>query len=107
MGSRGSLQQSLQSPSPPVPRATRPSHRLSLPLLCILSGFTSRSRKPEYGRRDPSRGPLGTFCPQKLALTSPTSGGRSVGIVFSRIKTMEFSFLVALPWSQRIESLLL
>jgi hypothetical protein len=27
--------------------------------------------------------------PQKLALTSPTSDGRSVGIVLSRIKTTE------------------
>jgi hypothetical protein len=30
--------------------------------------------------------------PQKLALTSPTGGGRSVGIVRSRPKAMEFSF---------------
>ena len=31
---------------------------------------------------------------QKLALTSPTGGGRSVGIVRSRTKATEFSFLV-------------
>jgi hypothetical protein len=30
--------------------------------------------------------------PQKLALTSPTGSGRSVGIVRSRTKAMEFSF---------------
>ena len=30
--------------------------------------------------------------PQKLALTSPTGGGRSVGIVRSRTKAMEVSF---------------
>ena len=30
--------------------------------------------------------------PQKLALTSPTDGGRSVGIVRSRTKATEFSF---------------
>jgi hypothetical protein len=30
--------------------------------------------------------------PQKLAITSPTSGGRSVGIVRSRTQTMEFFF---------------
>jgi hypothetical protein len=35
----------------------------------------------EYGRRSPSRWPRGTLNPQKLALTSLTSGGRSVGIV--------------------------
>jgi hypothetical protein len=27
----------------------------------------------EYGRRDPSSRPRDTLCPQKLALTSPTS----------------------------------
>jgi hypothetical protein len=31
--------------------------------------------------------------PQKLALTSPTGGGRSVGIVRSRTKATEFSLL--------------
>jgi hypothetical protein len=30
--------------------------------------------------------------PQKLALTSPTGGGRSVGMVRSRTKAKEFSF---------------
>jgi hypothetical protein len=34
----------------------------------------------DYGRRDPSRWPRGTLCPQKLALTSPTSGGCTAGI---------------------------
>jgi hypothetical protein len=37
-----------------------------------------------------SRWPRGTLHPQKLAITSPTSGGRSVGIVRSRTQTMEF-----------------
>ena len=44
---------------------------------------------------------MGTRCadhvtplyPQKLALTSPTSGGRSVGIVRSRTKATEFSLV--------------
>jgi hypothetical protein len=45
----------------------------------------------EYGSRDPSRWPHGTFYPQKLAITSPTSGGRSVDIVFSRTQTMVIS----------------
>jgi hypothetical protein len=30
------------------------------------------------------------FYPHKLAITSPTSGGRSVGVVRSRTQTMEF-----------------
>jgi hypothetical protein len=54
------------------------------------SGLESR----EYSRRDPSRWPRGTLYPQNLALTSPTSGGRSVGVVRSRTQATEFSFLV-------------
>jgi hypothetical protein len=34
----------------------------------------------EYGHRDSSRWPRGTLFPQKLALTSLTSGGRSGGL---------------------------
>jgi hypothetical protein len=34
--------------------------------------------------------------PQKLALTSPTSGGRSVGIVRPRTKATEFSLVLGL-----------
>jgi hypothetical protein len=37
--------------------------------------------------------PRGTLYPQKLAITSPTSGGRSVGIVRSQTQTMEFSLV--------------
>jgi hypothetical protein len=44
----------------------------------------------DYGRRDPSRSPRGTLYLQRLALTSPTSGGRSVGIVRSRTQAIEF-----------------
>jgi hypothetical protein len=47
----------------------------------------------EYGSRDPSLGPSGTLYPQKSALTSPTSGGRSVGIVRSRNQVTEFIYL--------------
>jgi hypothetical protein len=50
----------------------------------------------EYGRRDPSRWPRGTLYPQKLALTSPTSGGRSVSIVRLRTQTMQFVCLFVL-----------
>jgi hypothetical protein len=31
---------------------------------------------PDYGRRDPSRWPRDTYLQKKLALTSPSSGGR-------------------------------
>jgi hypothetical protein len=43
----------------------------------------------EYGRRDQSRWPNGILYPQKLALTSPTSCGSSVGIVGSRTQATE------------------
>jgi hypothetical protein len=46
----------------------------------------------EYRHRDPSRCPRCTLYPQKVALTSPTSGDRSVGIVRSRTQATEFSF---------------
>jgi hypothetical protein len=49
------------------------------------SGLESR----EYGHRDPSRWPLGTLYPQKLALASPTSDCRSVGIVRSWTQATE------------------
>jgi hypothetical protein len=41
------------------------------------SGSVLENRK--YGRRGPSRSPHGILHLQKLALTSATSGGRSVG----------------------------
>jgi hypothetical protein len=51
------------------------------------SGLENR----EYGRRDLSRRPRGTLYPQKLEPTSPTSGGRSVGIVRS-LWALDFVF---------------
>jgi hypothetical protein len=59
------------------------------------SGLESR----EYGRRDPSRSPRGSLYPQKLALTSPTGGGRSVGMVRSRTRTPDFSFYICCTWT--------
>jgi hypothetical protein len=50
----------------------------------------------EHGRRDPSRWPRGTLYPQMLTLTSPTSGGRSVGIVRSLAQDTEFVLFVCL-----------
>jgi hypothetical protein len=43
----------------------------------------------EYGRGDLLRWPRDTLYPQKLALTLPTSGGRSGGIVRSRTKATD------------------
>jgi hypothetical protein len=59
----------------------------------IKNKTSSGLQNREYGRRDPSRFPRGTLYPQKVALTSPTSGGRSVGIVRPRIEDTEFSFM--------------
>jgi hypothetical protein len=50
------------------------------------SGLESR----EYGSRDPSRCPRGNPYSQEFAVTSPTSAGRSIGIVLSRTQAMEF-----------------
>jgi hypothetical protein len=44
----------------------------------------------EYGRGIRCADHVTPFYPQKLALTSPTCGGRSVGVVRLRTKTMEF-----------------
>jgi hypothetical protein len=43
--------------------------------------------------------------PQKLALTSPTVGGRSVGIVRSRTKAMECRLVLALILSAAVRTL--
>jgi hypothetical protein len=52
-----------------------------------ISGFGLESW--EYGHGNPLRWPRNTLYPRKLALSSPTGGGRSVGIVHSRTKAME------------------
>jgi hypothetical protein len=52
----------------------------------------------KYSRRDASRWSLGTLYPQKLALTSPTSGGRSVGIFRSRTQATECVCLFLFVW---------
>jgi hypothetical protein len=43
----------------------------------------------DYCRSYPSRWRRGNLCPQKVVLTSPTSGGRSVYIFLSRTKATE------------------
>jgi hypothetical protein len=47
-------------------------------------------------RGNPLLWPRNTLYPQKLALTSPTNGGRWVGIVRSRTKATEFSLVYLL-----------
>jgi hypothetical protein len=52
----------------------------------------------EYDRWNLMRWPRDTFCSQKLALTSLTSGGRSVGIVRSRTKATKLLICLILDW---------
>jgi hypothetical protein len=59
----------------------------------------------EYGRGDPLRWPCNTLHPQNLALTSPTSGSRSVGIVRSRTQATEYRDSYKGKWFSRNKSL--
>jgi hypothetical protein len=64
------------------------------------SGLENR----EYCCGDPLRRPRDTLYPQKLALTSPICGGRSVGIVRLRTKTTEFfCFVTRCMFTQRFK----
>jgi hypothetical protein len=53
----------------------------------------------EYRRGDPLRWPRNTLYPQKLAITSPTHGGHSVGIVRLRTKAKEFVLFVCTAYA--------
>jgi hypothetical protein len=61
--------------------------RVPLSLMSTIEELLGRNNSSsslenrKYGRGDPLRWPRDTLYPQKFALTSPTSGGRSVGIV--------------------------
>jgi hypothetical protein len=55
-----------------------------------ISGSGLESR--EYCRTDPYADPVGPLYPQKLTLTSPTKGCRSIGIVRLLIQATVFSF---------------
>jgi hypothetical protein len=59
----------------------------------------SRLENREYGRGDPLCWPCDTFYPQKLTLTSPERGGRSVGIV--RLLTKATSIVLHTIWLYR------
>jgi hypothetical protein len=68
------------------------------PLICIMSVLPVKDgvliiNNLEYGCEDPFRWPRETLYPQRLALTSPTKGGRSIGIVRSWTKAMKFVFM--------------
>jgi hypothetical protein len=69
---------------------------LFLHQLTTLSDSTPVLKTEFNGRGDPLRWPRDTLYPQKLALTSPTSGGRSIGIVRLRTKSHGVFILVRL-----------
>jgi hypothetical protein len=54
------------------------------------SGLSLENDINGYG--NPLCWPRDTLFPKKMALTSPTSGGRSVGIALLRTKATEFRF---------------
>jgi hypothetical protein len=54
----------------------------------------SRLENRNYGRRQPAALTKGHLYQQKLALTSPTSASRSVGIVRSQTQVTEFVLFV-------------
>jgi hypothetical protein len=67
--------------------------RSPLSLVSTIEGLLGRNssgsslENREYSRGDSLRWPRDTLYPQKLALTSPTCGGHSVGMVRLRTKT--------------------
>jgi hypothetical protein len=80
--------------------------------LCKSGFIIYQWRKTEINDHgNPLRWPRDTLYPKKLAVTSPTSGGRSVDIVRSRTKATEFSFsgasflhrfsIISMKWGHR------
>jgi hypothetical protein len=71
------------------PCGTREYYDFKLLIIAFYFSFELGSglQNREYGRGDPLRWPRDTLSPQKLALTSPASGGRSVDIVRLRANT--------------------
>jgi hypothetical protein len=66
------------------------SHVTTIEELLERKSSGSSPENREYGCGDPSRWPRCTLYPKKFVLTSPTSGGRPVGIVRSRTQATEF-----------------
>jgi hypothetical protein len=66
--------------------------------VCTIEVLLDRKRSGsgldirDYGRRDTLRWPRDTLYLQKLTLISPTSGGRSAGIVRSWTKATELLY---------------
>jgi hypothetical protein len=76
--------------------STRPLDYTSIEELFERKSNGSCLESREQGRRDPSRWPRVNLYPQKLALTSPISGGGSVGIVRSLAQAIEFVLVLVM-----------
>jgi hypothetical protein len=70
--------------------------RPNIIIIYFLEPLVTTQENRDYGRGDPLRLPRDTLYQLKLALTSPTGGGLSVGIVRLRTKTTEFFFELSL-----------
>jgi hypothetical protein len=74
---------------------TLPRTPLLLLLLLLLLIVAPVEKNRDYGRRGSSRADYVTLLyQQKLELNSPTSGGRSVGVVCSRTHATELLYYV-------------
>jgi hypothetical protein len=103
-----SLQRVEVSRTPiPLPEDwSRPENEVHLNIVYFTSICTSYSglENREYDRGDSLRWSRSTLYPQKLALTSPISGGRSVDIDRLRTKATEFTFFMYILFWRRAMS---
>jgi hypothetical protein len=70
-------------------RNSIPRQRVDLHDKTFMYEHASGLENWQYGRWDPLRWQRDTLYPQQLALTSPTNGGLSIGIVRFRTKATE------------------
>jgi hypothetical protein len=71
--------------------------------VCLSTHGNTGLENREYGRGDPLRWPHDTLYPPKLAITSMTTGGRSVGVVRSRTQATELLLLHMAIWVLQVE----
>jgi hypothetical protein len=70
----------------------------------LIEKYRLLSRNREYGLGIRHTDHVAPSIRKKLAITSPTSGGRSVGVVRSRTQTMEFVFIFLIQKCECIQT---